>query len=79
MVALLAPYCMSAMLPAYLSTVFRRCTRVLTAGRWLVAQAGVLFAPGVLLDGAPFTFGRLCERALCRALICRTHTAHDRK
>jgi len=28
----------------------------------------VLFAPGVLLDGHPFSFGRLSERKLRKAL-----------
>jgi hypothetical protein len=43
-------------------------------GRLLATQAGVLFAPGILLDGAPFTFGRLSERALRRTLTRRTRT-----
>ncbi|PZS08850.1 MAG: thioredoxin family protein [Acidimicrobiales bacterium] len=34
----------------------------------LAATAGVMFAPGVLLDGRPFAFGRLSERALRREL-----------
>lgn len=42
-------------------------------GERLAAESGVLFAPGVLLDGKPFGFGRLSERRLRRALI----TAHD--
>ena len=37
-------------------------------GRALAAEAGVLFAPGILLDGVPFGFGRLSERKLRRAL-----------
>jgi len=37
-------------------------------GALLAGRAGVLFAPGILLDGAPFAFGRLSERALRRAL-----------
>lgn len=37
-------------------------------GRILAAEAGVLFAPGVLIDGAPFAFGRLSERKLRKAL-----------
>ncbi len=37
-------------------------------GRALAAQAGVLFAPGVLLDGCPFSYGRLSERRLRREL-----------
>lgn len=34
----------------------------------LAARAGVIFAPGVLLDGRPFAFGRLSERKLRREL-----------
>lgn len=37
-------------------------------GQRLAARAGVLFAPGVLLAGEPFSYGRLSERKLRRAL-----------
>ena len=37
-------------------------------GRALAAGAGVLFAPGVLVDGRPFGYGRLSERRLRREL-----------
>lgn len=37
-------------------------------GRQLARDAGVLFAPGVLLDGKPFAHGRLSERKLRKAL-----------
>ncbi|MGW9028085.1 glutaredoxin family protein [Streptomyces sp. NPDC055722] len=37
-------------------------------GQRLGMLAGVLFAPGVLLDGVPFSYGRLSERRLRRAL-----------
>jgi glutaredoxin len=37
-------------------------------GRALAARAGVLFAPGVLVDGRPFGYGRLSERRLRRVL-----------
>ena len=37
-------------------------------GRALAAQARVQFAPGVLVDGQPFGYGRLSERKLRRAL-----------
>jgi glutaredoxin len=37
-------------------------------GRELAARAGVLFAPGVLVEGRPFGYGRLSERRLRRAL-----------
>jgi glutaredoxin len=41
-------------------------------GRALAAEAGVLFAPGVFVDGRPFGFGRLSERKLRRSLASRT-------
>ena len=37
-------------------------------GQALAARAGVVFAPGVLIDDEPFSFGRLSERRLRRAL-----------
>ena len=37
-------------------------------GRALATQHGVLFAPGILIDGEPFGFGRLSERKLRRHL-----------
>lgn len=37
-------------------------------GRTLATQAGILIAPGVLVDGVPFAFGRLSERKLRKAL-----------
>ena len=37
-------------------------------GRAVAARAGVLFAPGLLVDGRPFGYGRLSERRLRRAL-----------
>jgi glutaredoxin len=37
-------------------------------GRRLAATAGVLFAPGVVVDGRPFSYGRLSERKLRRTL-----------
>lgn len=40
-------------------------------GRALATDAGVLFAPGVLLDGTPFGYGRLSERRLRRHLRTR--------
>ncbi len=40
-------------------------------GQRLAARAGVLFAPGVLLNGEPFSFGRLSERKLRRTLAKR--------
>lgn len=41
------------------------------SGRALAEQAGVLFAPGVLLDGRPFGYGRLSERKLRKVLSLR--------
>lgn len=38
-------------------------------GRRLATEHGVLFAPGVLLDGRAFAYGRLSERKLRRALV----------
>ena len=37
-------------------------------GRAMATRAGVMFAPGVLVDGRPFGYGRLSERKLRRAL-----------
>lgn len=37
-------------------------------GRELARKGGVLFAPGVLIDGDPFSFGRLSERKLRHTL-----------
>ena len=45
------------------------------AGAAEAAKAGILFPPGVLLDGKPFSYGRLSERKLRRHL---TRQAVDR-
>ena len=37
-------------------------------GRALGADGGILFPPGVFLDGEPFSYGRLSERKLRREL-----------
>ncbi|MGH3868446.1 MAG: glutaredoxin family protein [Pseudonocardiaceae bacterium] len=37
-------------------------------GHQLAAATGVMFAPGVLVEGEPFSFGRLSERKLRRTL-----------
>jgi len=37
-------------------------------GRALATQAGVRFAPGILVGGRLFSYGRLSERKLRRAL-----------
>ena len=41
-------------------------------GRALATRHRLLFAPGVLLDGQPFSYGRLSERRLRRELDRRT-------
>lgn len=33
-------------------------------GQWLATQGGLLFPPGLLIDGEPFSYGRLSERKL---------------
>lgn len=38
------------------------------AGQQLAHRAGMVFPPGVLLDGRPFSYGRVSERKLRRAL-----------
>lgn len=42
-------------------------------GKRLAEHAGVLFAPGVLVAGQPFSFGRLSERKLRRVLNNHFH------
>ena len=37
-------------------------------GRALAAGGGILFAPGILLDGEAFSYGRVSERKLRREL-----------
>ncbi len=37
-------------------------------GRALAARGAILFPPGIFLDGTPFSYGRLSERKLRRAL-----------
>jgi glutaredoxin len=46
-------------------------------GKRLAEHAGVLFAPGVLVGGQPFSFGRLSERKLRRALKQRACQLQD--
>jgi hypothetical protein len=43
-------------------------------GRMLANRHLLLFAPGVLVDGAPFSHGRLSERKLRRELSRRMTT-----
>lgn len=40
-------------------------------GRALADGAGMAFPPGVLIDGEAFSYGRLSERKLRRALAAR--------
>jgi glutaredoxin len=47
-------------------------------GQRLATSAGVLFPPGVLLDGQPFSYGRLPERKLRRALQQRATAPNQR-
>jgi|SRR5216683_8111688 len=37
-------------------------------GQRLAVQDGLLFPPGILIDGEPFSYGRLSERKLRREL-----------
>lgn len=52
-------------------------------GQQLAARAGVVFAPGLLINGEAFSFGRLSERKLRRTFTTRltatppTPTGHD--
>jgi len=48
-------------------------------GKALAVEATVMFAPGVLLDGNPFSFGRLSERKLRKALAEKPQMTQDRK
>lgn len=45
------------------------------AGRELAARGGVLFAPGIFIDGEPFSYGRPSERRLRRELRRRLEAA----
>ena len=46
-------------------------------GRRLAAEAGVMFAPGILLNGEAFSYGRLLERKLRKTLAIQTTTLHQ--
>lgn len=41
-------------------------------GQRLAMQGGLLFPPGILIDGKPFSYGRLSERKLRRELDRRS-------
>ena len=44
-------------------------------GRQLAERTGMAFPPGVLVDGEPFSYGRLSERKLRKALAKRATRA----
>ncbi|MGH2954951.1 MAG: glutaredoxin family protein [Solirubrobacterales bacterium] len=44
-------------------------------GRELAARGGIFFAPGIFLDGEPFSYGRPSERRLRRELRRRLAAA----
>lgn len=46
-------------------------------GQRMATAVGVLFAPGVLLDGEAFSYGRLSERKLRRELGRRSSTTGE--
>lgn len=48
--------------------VIRRVDLDSDEGRELAARNGIAFAPGILLDGEMFSYGRLSERRLRRHL-----------
>jgi glutaredoxin len=50
-----------------------------TEGQQLAAQHGVLFAPGLLLDGETFSYGRVSERKLRRELSRREATFNSQE
>lgn len=41
-------------------------------GRVLAERGGVVFAPGILIDGEPFSYGRLSEKKLRQELVRRS-------
>lgn len=45
-------------------------------GQQLATESGMAFPPGVLLDGEPFSYGRLSERKLRRHLARAAHSRH---
>jgi glutaredoxin len=46
-------------------------------GQTLARKAGVLFAPGVIVDDEPLSFGRLSERKLLRTLEKRAQSGRS--
>jgi glutaredoxin len=47
-------------------------------GRGLADRGGVMFPPGVFIDGQPFSYGRLSERKLRRELDRRIGSRRSR-
>jgi glutaredoxin len=43
-------------------------------GRALAARGGIMFPPGIFIDGDPFSYGRLSERKLRREIARRLAT-----
>lgn len=48
-----------------------------TEGQELAERQGIMFPPGILIDGEPFSYGRLSERKLRRELGHRIGTARE--
>jgi glutaredoxin len=46
-------------------------------GQVLAERSGVLFPPGIFLDGEPFSYGRVSERKLRRELEQRLRSMED--
>ena len=46
-------------------------------GQVLAERSGMLFPPGIFLDGEPFSYGRLSERKLRRELEQRLRSMED--
>lgn len=47
-------------------------------GQALALQSGMLFPPGLLLDGEAFSYGRVSERKLCREIERRLRMQQQR-
>jgi glutaredoxin len=47
-------------------------------GQALAERGGVMFPPGIFIDGEPFSYGRLSERKLRRELDRRVDGANPR-
>jgi hypothetical protein len=46
-------------------------------GGCLAVRGGILFPPGIFVDGEPFSYGRLSERKLRRALDRRASSGAE--